>query len=98
MVVVAARAVVVASIFRLVAVDEVGLHVQRVLVVVAALRADHVVELAAALVRVFLWVYRRQHAPRRPVRSDRYAIRTRNLQDWNLTRCRCANRSFVVCV
>ena len=25
--------------------------------------------------------------------SDRYAIRTRNLQDWNLTRCRCANRS-----
>ena len=24
---------------------------------------------------------------------DRYAIRTRNLQDWNLTRCRCANRS-----
>ena len=60
MVVVAARAVVVASIFHLVAVDEVGLHVQRVLVVVAALRADHVVELAAALVRVvFLWVYRR---------------------------------------
>ena len=25
--------------------------------------------------------------------SDRYAIRTRNLQDWNLTRYRCANRS-----
>ena len=24
---------------------------------------------------------------------DRYVIRTRNLQDWNLTRCRCANRS-----
>ena len=24
---------------------------------------------------------------------DRYAIRTRNLQDWNLTRYRCANRS-----
>ena len=38
-----------------------------------------------------LWVYRwwRQgvHC------SDRYAIRTRNLQDWNLTRYRCANRS-----
>ncbi len=27
------------------------------------------------------------------VMSDRYAIRTRNLQDWNLTRYRCANRS-----
>ncbi len=27
------------------------------------------------------------------VPSDRYAIRTRNLQDWNLTRYRCANRS-----
>ena len=27
---------------------------------------------------------------------DRYAIRTRNLQDWNLTRCRCANRSSKV--
>ena len=25
--------------------------------------------------------------------NDRYAIRTRNLQDWNLTRYRCANRS-----
>ena len=25
--------------------------------------------------------------------SDRYVIRTRNLQDWNLTRYRCANRS-----
>ena len=25
--------------------------------------------------------------------SDRYAIRTRNLQDWNPTRHRCANRS-----
>ena len=24
--------------------------------------------------------------------SDQYAIRTRNLQDWNLTRYRCANR------
>ena len=24
---------------------------------------------------------------------DRYVIRTRNLQDWNLTRYRCANRS-----
>ena len=40
--------------------------------------------------------------PERPVpvrglyrqpRVDRYAIRTRNLQDWNLTRYRCANRS-----
>ena len=64
-VVVAARAVVVASIFSLVAVavDQVGLHVQRVLVVVAALRRDDVVELAAALVRVvFLWVYRRRGA------------------------------------
>ena len=28
--------------------------------------------------------------------SDRYAIRTRNLQDWNLTRCRCANRSKAI--
>ena len=38
-----------------------------------------------------LWVYR----SRRPLwrSSDRYAIRTRNLQDWNLTRYRCANRS-----
>ena len=27
--------------------------------------------------------------------NDRYAIRTRNLQDWNLTRYRCANRSKV---
>ena len=26
-------------------------------------------------------------------KRDRYVIRTRNLQDWNLTRCRCANRS-----
>ena len=26
----------------------------------------------------------------RDAHSDRYAIRTRNLQDWNLTRCRCA--------
>ena len=25
--------------------------------------------------------------------NDRYVIRTRNLQDWNLTRYRCANRS-----
>ena len=65
MVVVAARAVVVASIFSLVAVaiNQIGLHVQRVLVVVAALRRDDVVELAAALVRVvFLWVYRRSSA------------------------------------
>ena len=52
MVVVAARAVVVAAVLGLVAVDEVALDVQRVLVVVAALRANHVVELAAALVRV----------------------------------------------
>ena len=37
-----------------------------------------------------LWVYRDAHAVRG---SDRYAIRTRNLQDWNLTRYRCANRS-----
>ena len=38
-----------------------------------------------------LWVYR---APdRHQGASDRYAIRTRNLQDWNLTRYRCANRS-----
>ena len=29
--------------------------------------------------------------------SDRYAIRTRNLQDWNLTRYRCANRSLDEC-
>ena len=29
----------------------------------------------------------------RNVNSDRYAIQTRNLQDWNLTRYRCANRS-----
>ena len=27
------------------------------------------------------------------IKCDRYVIRTRNLQDWNLTRCRCANRS-----
>ena len=26
--------------------------------------------------------------------DDRYVIRTRNLQDWNLTRYRCANRSL----
>ena len=39
-----------------------------------------------------LWVYRRQ-GHRREITSDRYAIRTRNLQDWNLTRYRCANRS-----
>ena len=58
-VVVAARAVVVAAVLGLVALDQIGLHVQRVLVVVAALRRDDVVELAAALVRVvFLWVYR----------------------------------------
>ena len=31
---------------------------------------------------------------RRPrLLCDRYVIRTRNLQDWNLTRYRCANRS-----
>ena len=30
---------------------------------------------------------------RRHTLYDRYAIRTRNLQDWNLTRYRCANRS-----
>mmetsp|Transcript_12811 Transcript_12811/g.37374 ORF Transcript_12811/g.37374 Transcript_12811/m.37374 type:complete len:299 (-) Transcript_12811:1160-2056(-) len=53
-VVVAARAVVVAAVLGLVAVafDQIGLHAQRVLVVVAALRRDDVVELAAALVRV----------------------------------------------
>ena len=28
---------------------------------------------------------------------DRYEIRTRNLQDWNLTRYRCANRSLDEC-
>ena len=28
--------------------------------------------------------------------SDRYVIRTRNLQDWNLTRYRCANRSVSI--
>ena len=33
---------------------------------------------------------------RRHTLYDRYAIRTRNLQDWNLTRCRCANRSSKV--
>ena len=38
-----------------------------------------------------LWVYRRDAAA--SAFSDRYAIRTRNLQDWNLTRYRCANRS-----
>ena len=27
---------------------------------------------------------------------DRYVIRTRNLQDWNLTRYRCANQSVEV--
>ena len=27
---------------------------------------------------------------------DRYVIRTRNLKDWNLTRYRCANRSYVI--
>ena len=27
---------------------------------------------------------------------DRYVIRTRNLQDWNLTRYRCANRSVSI--
>ena len=40
-----------------------------------------------------LWVYR---GGRKPGCSDRYAIRTRNLQDWNLTRYRCANRSSKV--
>ena len=39
-----------------------------------------------------LWVYRSVTGSRASS-SDRYAIRTRNLQDWNLTRCRCANRS-----
>ncbi len=39
-----------------------------------------------------LWVYRRP-GDVVGVPSDRYAIRTRNLQDWNLTRYRCANRS-----
>jgi hypothetical protein len=29
---------------------------------------------------------------------DRYVIRTRNLQDWNLTRYRCANRSMFTCM
>ena len=32
-----------------------------------------------------------------PSGADRYAIRTRNLQDWNLTRYRCANRSLDEC-
>ena len=52
---------------------------------------------AGLLVRllVSLWVYRRPRARRRCTVSDRYAIRTRNLQDWNLTRYRCANRSKV---
>ena len=61
----------------------------------AALRRDDVVELAAALVRVvLLWVYRRGVVNKlQRFFSDRYAIRTRNLQDWNLTRYRCANRS-----
>ena len=40
-----------------------------------------------------LWVYRRARRRVRVESSDRYAIRTRNLQDWNLTRYRCANRS-----
>ena len=39
-----------------------------------------------------LWVYRSVTGSRASS-SDRYAIRTRNLQDWNLTRYRCANRS-----
>ena len=49
---------------------------------------------AGLLVRllVSLWVDRRRHRSVLYL-SDRYAIRTRNLQDWNLTRCRCANRS-----
>ena len=48
---------------------------------------------AGLLVRfdVSLWVDRRRVSERGV--SDRYAIRTRNLQDWNLTRYRCANRS-----
>ena len=29
-------------------------------------------------------------------KRDRYVIRTRNLQDWNLTRYRCANRSVSI--
>ena len=37
-----------------------------------------------------LWVYR---SATTRLSSDRYAIRTRNLQVWNLTRYRCANRS-----
>ena len=39
-----------------------------------------------------LWVYR-QAVPTPITTSDQYAIRTRNLQEWNLTRYRCANRS-----
>ena len=35
----------------------------------------------------------RQAFPNHLTFSDRYVIRTRNLQDWNLTRYRCANRS-----
>ena len=30
------------------------------------------------------------------IKCDRYVIRTRNLQDWNLTRYRCANRSVSI--
>ena len=42
----------------------------------AALRANHVVELAAALVRVvFLWVYRRGAAYRRGLSDSRPTIR-----------------------
>ena len=45
------------------------------------------VERLARAARACVGTYRR-HAL-----YDRYAIRTRNLQDWNLTRYRCANRS-----
>ena len=46
------------------------------------------VERLARAARACVGTYRR-HA----FINDRYAIRTRNLQDWNLTRYRCANRS-----
>ena len=48
------------------------------------------VERLARAARACVGTYRR-HAL-----YDRYAIRTRNLQDWNLTRCRCANRSKAI--
>ena len=82
MVVVAARAVVVAAVLGLVAVafDQIGLHAQRVLVVVAALRRDDVVELAAALVRVVFLCGVPSGAFDTSWASDRYAIRTRNLR------------------